>query len=222
LIQNFASRFVELASIITAFENFAQAAKQLTQNEILTESTFLSKQQLTSLELSFVHGFGDPISDPSFLRECDLQIETSSFIEKYLKISEKGALEFVPNLSSLIEPEIVVTLFSIAGGLRELLNTPACDIKNFGSKNTGNLLSILYKSAIIQQVQPDFRESAFKDLANKIVLAARIAFSGESKEKIFERIEKRLKHSIQKVSRSHSIPGNDKKEKRELLKRNLE
>jgi U4/U6 small nuclear ribonucleoprotein PRP31 len=99
---------------------------------------------------------------------------------------------FAPNLTALVGSLTAAQLLSAAGGLTGLSKTPACNIAAWGSKkqrNAGLATNIgirqqgfLYHSNLIRGVPTDLKKQAMRIVSAKLVLAARIDRTHESRD----------------------------------------
>nr|POF15988.1 u4/u6 small nuclear ribonucleoprotein prp31 [Quercus suber] len=115
---------------------------------------------------------------------------------------------FAPNLTTLIGSLTAAQLINIAGGVKGLAKTPACNIPPLGSKRNTSALGLasnigvrhqgfLYNNDIIKDVPSDLKKQAMRILSAKIVLAARIdqlheSTSGEQGLIFADQVEKRI------------------------------
>ncbi|KAH0785138.1 Nop domain-containing protein [Histomonas meleagridis] len=232
----FSSRFPELKLIVPDFENYARVAKFLANHDKIEETeicNYLTQQQIVSLSLGLTTNLGPEITNPSFFAACDLQIVSSEISNELSNISTTVASHFAPNLCALVGSEKAAHLISYAGGLRQLSCTPACDIKMFGSKKVGlqgfssrstnNYQGILYKCEVVQDTTPEFRDSVFRDLCNKVALVSRVDASGnyadgsygeQVKMKLTSRLDKKMNNKTPKYIRPLPVPGLENKKTR--------
>jgi U4/U6 small nuclear ribonucleoprotein PRP31 len=235
LTATFSSRFPDLSSLIPEYEIYARVASFLAVNSDLSPELrdLLTQQQFVALHLGLSTNLGPPISDPSFIHACDLQIQFSSLLRDLNAIASSSVSIFAPNICALIGPELSARLISFSGGLQELSSTPACNIKLFGAKkgglmgfssrSAGNHHGILYDCDLVQQTPPEFRDSVFRDIANKIALACRVdcarqfqdgSYGSRTREEMQKRLDKKMNNQTPKFIRPLPIPGLEKKSNR--------
>ena len=126
------------------------------------------------------------------LEACDVVISleeakttVTDFVQSRMKL-------FAPNLTALVGSLTAARLLSAAGGLTGLSKTPACNIAAWGSKkqkNAGLATNVgirqqgfLYHSDLIRSVPTDFKRQAMRIVSAKLVLAARIDRTHESRD----------------------------------------
>ena len=232
----FSSRFPDLKLLVPDFENYARVAKFLANHDKIEDteiSRFLTQQQIVSLSLGLTTNLGPEITNPAFFAACDLQISASEISSALSSISATVVSRFAPNLCSLIGSEKAAYLISFAGGLQQLARTPACNIKMFGSKKVGlqgfssrstnNHQGILYNCEIVQETTPEFRDSVFRELANKVALVSRVDASCNSsdgsygervKMELTKRLDKKMNNKTPKYIRPLPVPGLENKKTR--------
>lgn len=232
----FANRFADLSKFISDYELYARAAKHFAVNSDisgLNVENILSNQEIVAINLSIQIGLGDVIVDPVFFDACDLQISASSVSKSLSEIASNSVSRFAPNLSKLVGKEIAALLLSFAGGIQELAQSPPCNIKTFGAKkigllgfssrSTGNHQGVLYHSEIVRTTSPEFRDSVFRDLANKSALCARLDMlsshpDGSYGEKLLSdlstKLDKKQNNKAPKYIKPIPIPGLEKNDKR--------
>ena len=234
LCANFAQRFADLASLIPDYEVYARIAKCLSIHDKIDDEELgqlLSNQQVISLSLGLTTELGPKIENPLFQSACDLQIKASVMSKELSSIASLAVSKFAPNLCSLISPEITAMLVSFAGGLKELSETPACNIKmlgsnkvalnGFSSRSTKNYQGVLYNTDLVQETPPEFRDAVFRDLANKVALTSRIdvakskqdgSYGEKIRNEIKVRLDKKMNNRSPKYVRPLPIPGFEKRE----------
>ncbi|XP_021757920.1 U4/U6 small nuclear ribonucleoprotein Prp31 homolog [Chenopodium quinoa] len=89
------------------------------------------------------------------LEACDRVIELDSIRIKYLKFVESRMLDIAPNVSALVGSATVAKLIADAGGLVELANLPACNVKLVGAqkKNLAGFSSDQLRIGYIEQTE---------------------------------------------------------------------
>lgn len=110
----------------------------------------------------------------------DLIVQLNNFISVKL-------LKFAPNVTELIGPIATSQLLLAVGSLKQLAQTPSCNIPSLGMKemsssttsnnvthNTKRNTGYLYHTPLVQYLPNDVVKQAMRILSGKIVLAARI------------------------------------------------
>ncbi|EAY15359.1 SnoRNA binding domain containing protein [Trichomonas vaginalis G3] len=223
LTNTFHERFADLASVVTDYKPYAILAKHLaTHNEIESEDIrkFLTSQQIVACTLSLQQQLGPEIESKDFQEACDLQIAASDVSTQLSEICTKCVEMFAPNMCALVGPEISAILITHAGGLKQLSQIPSCNIKTFGSnksallgfssRNIGNHQGIIYTSELVQQTDPEYRDSIFRNLADKVALCCRVdaskgnpdgSFGEKSLFEIKEKLDKKINNFTPKYVR---------------------
>lgn len=117
-----------------------------------------------------------------------LTLQLNTFISAKL-------LKFAPNVTVLIGPIATSQLLLAVGSLKQLAQTPSCNIPSLGMKemstttvsnnvthNTRRNTGYLYHTPIVQYLPNDVVKQAMRILSGKIVLAARIDLAKGSKD----------------------------------------
>ena len=227
----FSSRFADLSTLLPDYEIYARTAKYLATHNKIDDQDLLdlyTKQQNIALSIGITQ-LGPEIHSPAFEAACDLQIEASTVSQELTSIAASAVSRFAPNLCALVGADLAAYLVSFAGGIKELSILPACNIKLLGAKKTGmlgmssrstnNYQGILYKSDIVQETPSDFRDAAFRDLANKATLAIRVdvsnsrtdgSFGAKQREDLKSRIDKKMNNRTPKTIKPIEPPGMEK------------
>lgn len=229
LCSAFARRFADLRLLVPDFATYARAARHLAQHATLDGADFrdmLTQQQVVALSLGLSGELGPPVAAPAFAAGCALQIELCALRAELLRATAGAAKRFAPNLCALIGGERAAELVALAGGVPQLAATPACNIKmlgsrkaalqGFSSRSSANYQGALYGCELVQEAAPEFRDATFRDLANKVALAARVDAGGSAADgrygeriraEIKERLEKKMNNRTPKYVRPLPVPG---------------
>lgn len=227
----FSSRFADLSTLLPDYEIYARTAKYLATHSKIDDQNLLdlyTKQQNIALSIGITQ-LGPEIHSSSFESACDLQIEASTVSQELTSIAASAVSRFAPNLCSLVGADLAAYLISFAGGIKELSNIPSCNIKFLGVKKTGmlglssrstnNYQGILYKSDIVQETPSDFRDEAFRELANKASLAIRVdvsksktdgSYGAQQRNDIKARLDKKMNNRTPKTIKPIEPPGMEK------------
>jgi U4/U6 small nuclear ribonucleoprotein PRP31 len=126
------------------------------------------------------------------LEACDMMLSLDRAKALITDFVQSRMTLFAPNLTALVGSLTAAQLLSAAGGLTGLSITPACNIAAWGSKkqrNAGMATNIgirqqgyLYQSDIIRSAPTDLKKQAMRIVAAKLVLAARIDRTHESRD----------------------------------------
>lgn len=224
----FNTRFPDLDKLLPDYEIFARTAKYLATHDKIEDKSLtdlFTKQQNIALSIGISQP-GPEIHNPSFEQACDVQIEASEIDNELTSIAASIVSNFAPNLCALVGSDLAAYLVSFAGGIKELSQLPACNVKFLGSKktammgmssrSTNNHQGILFKSDLIQDTPSDYQDAVFRELANKAVLAIRLDVSNSRpdgdygaklREEIKVRLEKKMNNKTPKTIKPIDPPG---------------
>jgi U4/U6 small nuclear ribonucleoprotein PRP31 len=230
----FSWRFHDLVALVPDFETYAHVALFLSTGSHLSLPSdladLLTQQQTIALTLALSTGLGPEVTDTSFAAACELQIASSVVSRQLLQIATSAVSHVVPNLCRLVGSDLAAVLISFCGGVKALSQIPGCNLRAIGA-NKGALLGfssrasdqhrgILYYCDLVRDAPPDFRDSVFRDLTNKVALASRVdaasaytdgSFGQRTRDAIIERLDKKMNDSTPKVVRPLPVPGLDRK-----------
>ena len=224
----FHDRFPDLSSIVSDYNSYAILAKYLSNHDSLEDDEikeYITQQQVVAVTLALAQQLGPPFESSDFNEACDLQVKCTEISSKLSMICSRCVEKFAPNMCALVGPEITAILITYAGGLDKLSLCPACNIKTFGSnksallgfssRSTGNHQGIIYTSEIVQQTDPQYRDSVFRDLSGKVALCAKVdaghaltdgSFGKKEKFKIQEKVEKKMDNKTPKYIKPLPVP----------------
>jgi RNA processing factor Prp31 len=233
----FSQRFPDLESIVSDFEVYARIAIFMAQNSSLSSRPdlikLLNQQQIIAIDLSLSTNIGPSLTSAAFTEACELQISASQISQSLLQAAINAVIKVAPNICSLIGPDAAAKLISCAGGIQQLSQCPACNIKVFGvkkkallglsSRNTANYQGIVWHSPIVSEFPTDFRDAAFRDVVNKVALVSRVdagaqfgdgSYGARIRSELVIRLGKKMNDKTVKYVRPLPVPGLKKRESR--------
>ena len=174
-------------SDVTIFQEDLHKEANLTSNQIITLSvagSTTSGQSLTNDQFSHVNAL---LSDATDL--LSVQETLTSFVERHIA-------NLAPNTTTLLGAHLTSRLLTLAGGLANLVQIPACNIQVMGQVSStsasragmssagvttttmdgsvaGVHEGILVECDLVRKVRGKDKRKALKQLANKTVLVAR-------------------------------------------------
>ncbi|KAK4253686.1 hypothetical protein QN277_010328 [Acacia crassicarpa] len=164
---------------------------------------------------------------------CDRALALDSAKKKVLDFVESRMGYIAPNLSAIVGSAVAAKLIGTAGGLVALAKMPACNVQLLGAKKK-NLagfssatsqfrVGYIEQTEIFQSTPPPLRMRAWRLLACKSTLAARVDStrgdpSGNTgraiKEEIHKKIEKWQEPPPAKQPKPLPVPDSEPKKKR--------
>jgi len=183
-------KFPELESIVHRPVDYARVVKKI-GNQIdptlfdlqgLLPSSIIMVVSLTSSTMS-----GKPLPNGVFnniIDACDLAIALDLLKNKIVDLVENRMSYYAPNISAVVGSIEATKLIVTAGGLSSLANMPACNVQLLGSKQINPIVfssassqfhvGYLEQTQLIQTTPPPLRMRAYRLLAAKFTLAARV------------------------------------------------
>jgi len=147
------------------------------------------------------------------LKACEMALDLDSAKRKILDYVQSRITLFAPNVSTFIGIQTAAQLIGATGGLKRLSCTAAGNLPSVGAKRTlgtGFAIShaegphgFLYQSEFIQRTPYDYRRSAQRKAAAKIVLLARIDEKCESPD---GSMGKKLRQAVDTAMRKLQTP----------------
>ncbi|KAH3682816.1 hypothetical protein WICPIJ_006222 [Wickerhamomyces pijperi] len=191
-------RYPELETLVPNAIEYAKLV-QIFGNELkINEDSlyFLGKEKLLMLTMSThqAQTAGTNLTETQLTqlnKACELLISLEESKRQLLSYISDRLTVLAPNLTAIVGPTVSSQLITILGGLEGLAKTPSCNIPSLGSKSTVGSLTFgrsgstslvnegyLFHSDLVQDMDPSFRKQAMRMIAGKVILAARIDFSG--------------------------------------------
>jgi U4/U6 small nuclear ribonucleoprotein PRP31 len=183
-------KFPELESIVHHPVDYARVVKKI-GNQIdptlfdlqgLLPSSIIMVVSVTSSTTS-----GKPLPNEvlnNIIDACDLAIALDSLKNKIVDLVESRISYVAPNLFAVVGSIVAAKLIVTAGGLSSLVNMPACNVQLLGSKQINPAgfssassqfhVGYLEQTQLIQTTPPPLRMRAYRLLAAKSTLAARV------------------------------------------------
>lgn len=174
-----------------------------------------------------------PVELERVLRACDMVLSLDKAKRTLTDYVQSRMNLFAPNLTALIGSLTAAQLLNVAGGLKGLAKTPACNLGALGSKkqagqgfatNVGvRQQGFLYHSPIIKGIPTDLKRQAMRIVSAKVVLAARVdtvhsspngATGEELKSNCLDRLEKLTEAPANKGARALPAPDDKPARKR--------
>lgn len=147
---------------------------------ITVEATTTRGEEMPEIELQRV------------LRACQMTLNLDSAKKTLTDYVQSRMNIFAPNLTALIGSLTAAQLINVAGGIKGLAKTPACNLPPLGSKkqaqsgfatNVGiRQQGFLYHSPIIRSIPSHLKKQALRIVSAKVVLAARTDSVHESRD----------------------------------------
>ncbi|XP_059648999.1 U4/U6 small nuclear ribonucleoprotein Prp31 homolog [Cornus florida] len=164
---------------------------------------------------------------------CDRALALDSAKKKVLDFVERRMGYIAPNLSAIVGSDVAAKLMGTAGGLSALAKMPACNVQLLGAKKK-NLagfstsssqfrVGYIEQTELFQSTPPSLRVRAYRLLATKSTLAARVdstrgdptGKTGRSfREQIRKKIEKWQEPPLAKQPKPLPVPDFMPKKKR--------
>jgi U4/U6 small nuclear ribonucleoprotein PRP31 len=183
-------KFPQLESIVHHPVDYARVVKKI-GNQIdpslfdlqgILPSSIIMVVSVTSSTTS-----GKPLPNEvlnNIIDACDLAIALDSLKNKIVDLVESRISYVAPNLFAVVGSIVAAKLIVTAGGLSSLVNMPACNVQLLGSKQINPAgfssassqfhVGYLEQTQLIQTTPPPLRMQAYRLLAAKSTLAARV------------------------------------------------
>jgi U4/U6 small nuclear ribonucleoprotein PRP31 len=233
-------KFPELESIVHHPVDYARVVKKI-GNQIdptlfdlqgLLPSSIIMVVSITSSTTS-----GKPLPNQllnNIIDACDLVIALDSLKNKIVDLVESKISYVAPNLFAVVGSIVAAKLVVTAGGLSSLANMPACNVQLLESKQINPAgfssassqqfyVGCLEQTQLIQTTPPHLRMRAYRLLAAKSTLAARVDLihgdpSGKIgttlKDEILTKIDKWQEPPPAKRPKPLPVPDSDPKKKK--------
>ena len=212
-------KFPELETLIRHPLDYAKSV-QIIRNEMnlvkLNFEQVLPPASIMVIKLAATTTRGQPLPERELaiiLKACEMALDLDSAKRKILDYVQSRITLFAPNVSAFIGTQTAAKLIGATGGLKRLSCTAASNLPSLGVKRTlgtGFAIShaegphgFLYQSEFIQRTPYDYRRSAQRKAAAKIVLLARIDEKCESQD---SSMGKKWRQDVDKAMRKLQTP----------------
>lgn len=167
------------------------------------------------------------------LEACHLVLELKELLDDLSKFISNKLSKFAPNVSAIVGPITTSQLLVATGSLRQLSQTPSCNIPSLGVNELATTTKVrssnvratgyLYHCELIRFLPPEVMKSVMRIISGKIVLAARIDLaktspSGQLGQKYLEdihvKIDKLLTPPDAQSVKALPVPVEQKSKKR--------
>ncbi|CAN8066458.1 unnamed protein product [Agarophyton chilense] len=234
----FSPRFPELETFIFDPVEFAQVARLAATEQDLSKidlRSILPSGSAITVQLTASSTTGRLLRDDELqvvYGLCDDMLKLESWKTRLLHHVERNALLIAPNLVAITDGSIAAKLIGHAGGLKELAQMPASNVKLLGKKKkalqgtstatTRIHEGVIHTCPLVMSLPKQYRSKAGDVTAGKAVLAARVDLGrqrtdgsvGQAYRKALEaKFEQWMEPPPARTLKPLPIPGDESKRK---------
>lgn len=199
IADGFSKRFSQLENIVPQPLEYIRAVHAIRNETDMTLvpslATFLPSASVMVLTLTASTASGKQLSDgelADIVAACEEALGLTADKQTLLSFVASRMTILAPNVSALLGSAVAAQLVAIAGGLKALSTTPACNIQVFGQKKRALSgfaraastphVGVIQDCPLVVNTPADLKKKAVKVIAAKVALAARIDVARQSRE----------------------------------------
>ena len=217
---HYRSKFPELETLIRNPLDYAKTVRLIGNDMDIIKIDFsqiLPPASIMVVKTAATTTRGQPLDEKELaivIKACDMALDLDGAKRKIFDFVQSRVSLFAPNLCAFIGTRTTSQLIGATGGLANLRSTPSSNLMAFGMKralHTGMAMTwaegpqgFIWQSDLVQRTVPDYRKSAQRKAAGKIVLLARIDSQREHPDGL---LGKKWRQDLDKALRKLQTPA---------------